>query len=91
MLWALLLASPFTYVANIAGGTVAETGRQPWVVYGVLRTKEAVTDAGGLPVAFFLLLLTYLTLLGAVVWLLRRLTRAAPETELETPGRLRSA
>ena len=45
MLWALMLAFPFTYIANIAGWTVAETGRQPWVVYGLMRTKDAVTPS----------------------------------------------
>jgi len=39
MLWALMLAFPFTYIANIAGWTTAETARQPWVVYGLLRTS----------------------------------------------------
>jgi cytochrome d ubiquinol oxidase subunit I len=38
MLWVLLLATPFPYVANTAGWFVAETGRQPWVVHGLLRT-----------------------------------------------------
>ena len=41
MLWALMLAFPFTYIANIAGWVTAETGRQPWIVYGLLRTKDA--------------------------------------------------
>src|SRR3954465_10597064 len=80
---------PLALVALICGWVTTEVGRQPWVVYGVLRTREAVTDAGGLPVAFFLLLLTYLTLIAAVAWLLRRLSRVAPEAELETPGELR--
>src|SRR2546423_2573351 len=38
MLWALMLAFPFTMIANIAGWTTAETARQPWLVYGGLRT-----------------------------------------------------
>jgi cytochrome d ubiquinol oxidase subunit I len=49
MLWALLLACPLTYVANIAGWTVAETGRQPWVVYGVLRTRAGASPASSVP------------------------------------------
>lgn len=39
-LWALLLCVPFPYIANIAGWVTAETGRQPWIVYGLMRTKE---------------------------------------------------
>ncbi len=41
MLWALLLLLPFPYIANTAGWLTAELGRQPWVVYGILRTAEA--------------------------------------------------
>src|SRR3954465_3362761 len=54
MLWALMLAFPFTYIANIAGWTVAETARQPWVIYGLQRTAAAaspessVSDGTGL-------------------------------------------
>jgi cytochrome d ubiquinol oxidase subunit I len=49
MLWALMLAFPLTYVANIAGWTVAETGRQPWVVYGVLRTRRGASPEASVP------------------------------------------
>jgi len=40
MLWILLLAIPFPYVANTAGWVAAEAGRQPWIVYGLMRTAE---------------------------------------------------
>jgi cytochrome d ubiquinol oxidase subunit I len=43
LLWALMLASPFPYIANTAGWMVAELGRQPWLVYGVLRTVEGAS------------------------------------------------
>jgi cytochrome d ubiquinol oxidase subunit I len=49
MLWALMLAFPFTYIANIAGWTTAETARQPWVVWGLLRTKDAASPADSVP------------------------------------------
>jgi cytochrome d ubiquinol oxidase subunit I len=49
MLWALLLAWPFTYIANIAGWTVAETGRQPWVIFNVMRTSEGASPARVVP------------------------------------------
>ena len=49
MLWALMLAFPFTYIANIAGWVTAETARQPWVVYGLLRTKDAASPAESVP------------------------------------------
>jgi cytochrome d ubiquinol oxidase subunit I len=40
MLWALMLAVPFPYIANTAGWMTAELGRQPWLVYGLLRTTS---------------------------------------------------
>jgi len=40
MLWILLLCAPFPYVANTAGWMTAELGRQPWLVYGLMRTGE---------------------------------------------------
>ncbi len=43
MLWILMLAAPFPYVANTAGWVAAESGRQPWVVHGLLRTADGVS------------------------------------------------
>jgi cytochrome bd ubiquinol oxidase subunit I len=40
MLWIILLALPFPYIANTAGWMTAEVGRQPWLVYGLMRTPE---------------------------------------------------
>ena len=40
LLWALMLACPLPYVANTAGWMTAELGRQPWLVYGLLRTES---------------------------------------------------
>jgi len=40
MLWLLALAFPFPYIANTAGWMAAELGRQPWLVYGLMRTAE---------------------------------------------------
>ncbi len=41
LLWILMLAFPFPYIATTAGWWTAELGRQPWVVYGILRTADA--------------------------------------------------
>ena len=46
---AVVAAAPLSVVALIAGWVTTEVGRQPWVVYGVMRTEEAVTGAGGHP------------------------------------------
>ena len=43
MLWTLMLATPFPYIATTAGWITAEVGRQPWLIYGVLRTSEGTS------------------------------------------------
>jgi len=43
MLWVLLLAVPFPYIATTAGWITAEVGRQPWLIYGLMRTAEGVS------------------------------------------------
>ncbi len=43
ILWALLLAFPFPFIANTAGWITAEAGRQPWLIYGLQRTAEGVS------------------------------------------------
>jgi cytochrome d ubiquinol oxidase subunit I len=43
MLWILMLAMPFPFIANTAGWFTAELGRQPWLVYGLFRTPEGVS------------------------------------------------
>jgi cytochrome d ubiquinol oxidase subunit I len=43
LLWVLMLSFPFPYIANTAGWTTAELGRQPWLVYGLMRTAEGVS------------------------------------------------
>ncbi|MBU1698714.1 MAG: cytochrome ubiquinol oxidase subunit I [Candidatus Eisenbacteria bacterium] len=40
MLWILALAFPFPFIANTAGWMTAEVGRQPWLIYGLMRTAE---------------------------------------------------
>ncbi|MEK6276859.1 MAG: cytochrome ubiquinol oxidase subunit I [Actinomycetota bacterium] len=82
---AVVLAGPLALVALICGWITAEVGRQPWIVYELMRTEQAVTDAGGLWVAFALLAAVYLSLLAAVIWLLRRLARTSPEGEAAAP------
>ena len=78
---AVVLAGPLALVALICGWVTTEVGRQPWIVYELMRTEQAVTDAGGLPVAFAFLAAVYLSLVLAVIWLLRRLGRSSPEAE----------
>lgn len=44
MLWVLMLAFPFPYIANTAGWMTAELGRQPWLIYGLMRTSEGASS-----------------------------------------------
>lgn len=43
LLWALMLALPFPYIATTAGWMTAELGRQPWLIYGLMRTAEGTS------------------------------------------------
>jgi cytochrome bd ubiquinol oxidase subunit I len=84
MLWALMLAFPFTYIANIAGWTTAETGRQPWIVYGLLQTDHAASPASSVPAGtglFTLLGFSGLYLLLAILFLMLmvRIVAQGPE------------
>ena len=76
---AVVVAGPASVVALLAGWITTEVGRQPWVVYRVMRTSEAVTGASGIPVGYATLALVYAGLAVAVAWLLRRLARAPLE------------
>jgi cytochrome d ubiquinol oxidase subunit I len=78
---AVILAGPLAVVALIAGWVTTEVGRQPWVVYGVMRTEEAVTGADGVPVGYATLVVVYTGLIIATVWVLRRLSRAPLEED----------
>jgi cytochrome d ubiquinol oxidase subunit I len=84
---AVMAAGPLSLVALIAGWVTTEVGRQPWIVYETMRTSQAVTANDGLEVGYATLVIVYVTLAAGVVWLLRRLTRRPPETELESPVR----
>jgi cytochrome d ubiquinol oxidase subunit I len=72
---ALVAAGPLSVVALIAGWTVTEVGRQPWVVYRVMSTSAAVTGGRGIPVGYAVLAASYLVVAVGLVWVLRRLAR----------------
>jgi cytochrome d ubiquinol oxidase subunit I len=82
---AVALAGPASLVALIAGWVTTEVGRQPWVVYHVMLTSEAVTGAGGIVVGYTALALVYLAVACGVVWILRRLARAPLGGEPSSP------
>ncbi len=75
---AVVAISPLGLVAIESGWMVTELGRQPWVVTGILRTRDAVTPMPGLALPFFMFLLVYLILAVVVVILLiREFSRSA--------------
>lgn len=77
----MLLSIPLPYIAMWAGWAVAEVGRQPWIVYGMMRTSDAVSPIVTGQVAFsFIALTTLYTLLGvAEIYLLTKFARKGPE------------
>jgi cytochrome d ubiquinol oxidase subunit I len=66
------LAMPLGFIAIEAGWTVTEVGRQPWVIYGVMKTKDAVSPMPGLVVPMLLFTSVYLLLAVVVSWLMVR-------------------
>ena len=80
--WAVMLAGPASFVALIAGWITTEVGRQPWIVYKVMRSADAVTHANGLEIGYVFLVVVYVALGGGVWWLLRRLAATPPQTEV---------
>jgi cytochrome d ubiquinol oxidase subunit I len=78
---AVVAAGPLSVIALVAGWLTTEVGRQPWVVYRVMGTEQAVTGAGGVPVGYGVLAVAYAVLLAGVAWVLTRLARV-PQPEL---------
>lgn len=77
LLRAILLAGPMGFLAIEAGWIVTEMGRQPWVIYGVLRTEDSVTPMPWLVVPFVTFTLVYLFLAAVVAAILRGQLRDA--------------
>lgn len=69
---AAVAAAPAGFIAIEAGWAVTEMGRQPWIIYGLMRTADAVTPMPGLVVPFVLFNAIYLLLSVVLVVLLRR-------------------
>ncbi len=78
-LWIVALATPLGFIAVEAGWTVTEVGRQPWIIYGIMRTSDAVTAMPGLAVSFYLFTGVYLLLALILVWLMKRQISTLPE------------
>jgi cytochrome bd ubiquinol oxidase subunit I len=75
------LASPLGFVAVVAGWVTTEVGRQPWVVYGLVRTRDAVTPSlapGDVIVSLLVYIVAYIVIFGAGGFFLVRMLRAGP-------------
>jgi cytochrome bd ubiquinol oxidase subunit I len=84
LLRALALATPMGFIAIEAGWTVTEVGRQPWIVYGVLRTADAVSPMPGLVVPFLTFTLLYVLLGLIVVYMVRQQIVRTPTSASES-------
>src|SRR5690606_34549380 len=84
--WALFMG-PLGFVALLAGWWVTEVGRQPYVVYGLMRTSDAASPIGAPGVALSLLgfVIVYLTVFAAGITYMFRLMAKSPEAPLPGP------
>jgi cytochrome d ubiquinol oxidase subunit I len=71
-LWLVGICMPLGFIAVEAGWTVTEVGRQPWIIYGIMRTKDALSSMPGLQYPFYMFTALYLLLTGILIWLMRR-------------------
>ncbi|TCD25140.1 cytochrome ubiquinol oxidase subunit I [Pedobacter psychrodurus] len=79
--WLLKLfvfAIPLGYIALEAGWVVTEVGRQPWIIYGIMRTKDAVTPMPGIAYSFYIFSAIYVSLSIIVTFLLYRQIKMVP-------------
>jgi cytochrome d ubiquinol oxidase subunit I len=83
--WASVLMGPSGFVAVLAGWIVTEAGRQPWTVYGLLRTADSVSPVGAPAVAASLaaFVVVYLAVFGAGLVYMLRLMAAGPDADGE--------
>lgn len=84
LLWALVLASPFPFIANTLGWVTAEAGRQPWIIYGVLRTAQGTSEnvsSGNVGFTLLGFMGLYIPLGLLYFMLFLRILRQGPESE----------
>ncbi len=81
LMMALCFAAPLGFIGLEAGWMVTELGRQPWVIQGLMRTKDAVTPVNGVQGMFVAFTFLYALLTVTVIVLLRKLTLSSKEVE----------
>ncbi|MGH8738131.1 MAG: cytochrome ubiquinol oxidase subunit I [Burkholderiales bacterium] len=83
-----VLAAPLGFIAVLAGWVTTEVGRQPWVVYGLLRTRDAVTPAlttSDVAISLLVYVVSYVAIFGAGLYFMARLVRTGFQADAE-PG-----
>jgi cytochrome d ubiquinol oxidase subunit I len=75
----LVLCSPLGFIALESGWVVTEAGRQPWIIYHIMKTSAAVTTMPGLTNTLVLFTMLYLILAVIVIWLMTRHIIATPQ------------
>src|ERR1700745_1975169 len=88
LLWAIFLSFPLPFVAILTGWYTAEVGRQPWVVYGLLRTADAVTPfltARSATISLVVFVVVYALIFAFGTLYIYRLLRAGPGGRLLAP------
>jgi cytochrome d ubiquinol oxidase subunit I len=85
LLWASLLSIPLVYLAGQAGWIVAEVGRQPWVIEGLLPTKAAISSVsvGAVQTTFFLFVAIFTLFLAIEIRILIKAIKEGPKTDVE--------
>lgn len=73
-----VIATPLGYIALEAGWTVTEVGRQPWIIYKIMRTADAVTPMPGIVYSFYLFTAIFISLSAIVIFLLYRQMKMVP-------------
>ena len=88
MLWLIFLSFPLPFIAILTGWITAEVGRQPWTVYGVLRTADAMTPfltTRATTISLVVFCTVYAFIFGFGIFYIYRLLRAGPVGNLILP------
>jgi len=82
MVWVI----PIPYLANTAGWILTETGRQPWIVHGLLKTEDAVSPTlgvGTILISLISFVLIYVVLMAVDIYLLAKYGKAGPDADMQ--------
>jgi cytochrome d ubiquinol oxidase subunit I len=85
---ALVASAPLGFIAVLAGWTVTEVGRQPWTVYGLMRTADSVSPSltgSDVLISLILYMVVYLAVFPVGLWFMARIVKAGPLMPPEEP------